>query len=349
MCKHERRIANWCSLLNSLDSQILSIKEIDSLQSKKEHPSEKLNLHSRNKHRGRYPLQELCVTLPALQEFVHLNAFGDTSIDFANPKAVMMLNSALLKHYYHIDYWQIPDGYLCPPIPGRADYLHYMADLLGKVNKGKAPIGLQIKCLDIGVGANCIYPIIGEAEYGWSFVGSDIDPIALSAAEAIIKNNETLKDKLALRLQTHAQDIFKGIIKPNERFDISICNPPFHASMAEANAGTLRKLSNLKQQRVSKVKLNFGGQSLELCCKGGEAQFVKTMILQSKAYASSCLWFSTLVSKSEHLESIYHTLEKVGVATVKTIPMSTGNKISRIVAWTFLNKEQQKSWGSAWK
>ncbi len=319
------------------------------LESKKVHPQEKINLHHRNKHRGRYPLKDLCASYPALKAYVHVNDFEDESIDFSNPKAVTMLNAALLKHYYQIDFWQIPAGYLCPPIPGRADYLHYMADLLGSSLNGKIPTGSKIKCLDIGVGANCVYPIIGQREYGWSFVGSDIDPIALKSAEKIVKNNIVLKDKVNLKLQSNEEAIFKGLFEHNERYDLSICNPPFHASMEEAKAGTLRKLSNLKQQRVNKVMLNFGGQSQELCCKGGEVQFINNMILQSKHYAKNCFWFSSLVSKSEHLEGIYKNLEKAGVKQVKTIPMSTGNKITRIVAWTFLDKPAEKLWVSNWE
>jgi len=309
---------------------------------------EKLNLHPRNKHRGLYPLKELCVIYPALNAYVKVNKFDNESIDFSNPKAVMMLNTALIKYYYKIDFWQIPSGYLCPPIPGRADYLHHMADLLATASNGIIPKGPSIKCLDIGVGANCIYPIIGQREYGWSFVGSDIDPIALKSAEKIIKANSVLKDNIELRQQSKEEVIFSGIIKVAERFDLIICNPPFHASMQDANKGTLRKLSNLKQERVNKVKLNFGGQSQELCCKGGEVQFIKNMIKESKLFANSCLWFSSLVSKSENLESIYKTLKEAGALKVTTIPMSTGNKVSRIVAWSFIDKENEKNWAKNW-
>jgi 23S rRNA (adenine1618-N6)-methyltransferase len=46
-----------------------------------------------------------------------------------------------------------------PPIPGRADYIHYIADLLATTNSG-IPKETEYKDWDIGVGANCIYPII---------------------------------------------------------------------------------------------------------------------------------------------------------------------------------------------
>ncbi len=313
---------------------------------KKEHPKEKTALHARNKHRERYDFKLLIQTSPALQPFVKLNDYGNESIDFFNPEAVKMLNKALLKHYYGIEHWDIPNNYLCPPIPGRADYIHHVADVLAQSNKSVVPTGKGIKCLDIGVGANCVYPIIGHHEYGWSFIGADIDPIALDSAQKIIQSNSNLYGAIELRLQPHAKDIFKGIIKKDEWIDVTICNPPFHSSLAEAQSGTLRKLSNLKSKRITQATLNFGGQNNELWCTGGEERFIKDMILQSVLFSQSVFWFSTLVSKESTLKSIYETLKNVKAVEIKTLPMGQGNKISRLVAWTFLNKEEQKVWMS---
>jgi 23S rRNA (adenine1618-N6)-methyltransferase len=280
---------------------------------------------------------------------VKLNIHNDESIDFANPEAVKLLNKALLKHYYGIQNWDIPVDYLCPPIPGRADYIHHIADLLCVNNYGKIPTGPQIKCLDIGVGANCVYPIIGNKEYGWSFIGADIDSVSIDSVNTIIENNSFLKDFIDPRLQMNPKDIFTGILKEEEIIDLSICNPPFHSSKAEAEDGTLRKLSNLNQKVVKKINLNFGGQNGELWCEGGEERFVRNMVRQSRQYRNSCFWFSTLISKQANLSSIYEALEKAEAFDVKTLPMGQGNKTSRIVAWTFLDKEQQKEWkNSRW-
>jgi 23S rRNA (adenine1618-N6)-methyltransferase len=311
---------------------------------KKEPFREKSQLHPRNKHRGRYDFKLLIESCPDLTPFVKLNVYDDLSVDFFNPEAVKMLNKALLKHYYGIANWNIPNNYLCPPIPGRADYIHHIADLLGSYNEGKIPTGHKIKCLDIGVGANCIYPIIGSKEYGWSFIGTDIDPVAIASANEIIALNLGLKNKIEIRLQQHLKDIFQGILHKDERIDISICNPPFHASLAEARAGTLRKLQNLTGKKPSQVPLNFGGKNNELWCDGGEKQFVRDMILQSKLFADTCFWFSALISKEANLESVYRALKKAAAIEIKTLPMGQGNKISRIVAWTFLDKQEQQMW-----
>lgn len=306
------------------------------LPNKKEHPKEKAGLHPRNKHRERYDFKQLINNCPELAPFVKLNEYEDESIDFFDPEAVKMLNKALLKHYYEISYWDIPANYLCPPIPGRADYIHYMADVLCSSNPAKKiPTGNQIKCLDIGVGANCVYPVIGNKEYGWSFVGTDIDPVSIASANKIIELNPSLKGNIEIRLQKNTENIFNGIIQQDEHFDLTICNPPFHSSRAEAQSGTTRKLSNLKRKKILKPTLNFGGQSNELWCNGGEEKFVADMIQQSKQFATSCFWFSTLISKSSNLNSAYYALKNVGATEVKTIPMSQGNKVSRIVAWTF--------------
>jgi 23S rRNA (adenine1618-N6)-methyltransferase len=320
------------------------------VQKKKEHPSEKPGLHPRNRHRKRYDFDELISAFPELTPFVGLNEYQDQSIDFSNPAAVIMLNRALLKHYYDIHSWNLPQGYLCPPVPGRADYIHHIADLLGSCNSERIPVGAQIKCLDIGVGANCIYPIIGNKEYGWSFVGSDIEPAAIISADQIVSDNSCLKGKVELRLQSHAHDIFRGIIQKDERFDLVICNPPFHASLQEAQSGSLRKLSNLNHKRITKPTLNFGGTNAELWCDGGEEKFAQRMISESKQFSSSCFWFSTLISKSSNLKSVYAALKHAKAVEQRTISMSHGNKISRIVAWTFLTPEQQRSWINArWK
>lgn len=307
-------------------------------------PEGKALLHPRNKHREQYNFKELIGVCPELGKYVRLNPYGNESIDFANPKAVKWLNKALLKCYYGVDYWDIPAGYLCPPIPGRVDYLHYIADLLGASNDGQIPTGPKVKCMDIGVGASCVFPIVGIKEYGWSFVGTEIDNDALESASKICRNNPTLTRSIDLRFQENAMDVFHGVMQRNEPVDVVICNPPFHASAEEATQGTLRKLSSLNRKKITIPTLNFGGRNNELWCEGGEERFVRTMIRQSKQFASNCFWFSTLISKQSHLNSVYEALENVGALEVKTITMEQGTKVSRIVAWTFLKPDQRSAW-----
>jgi 23S rRNA (adenine1618-N6)-methyltransferase len=311
---------------------------------KKEIPVVKPKLHPRNKHKERYDFQLLTSENPELIPFVIKSFKGDDTIDFANPSAVKTLNKALLKSYYHIGFWDIPDNFLCPPIPGRADYIHHIADLLCRQNYGKIPMGNKITCLDIGVGANCIYPILGHTEYQWEFIGSDINEEALQNAQKIIDNNPNLKEHITLRKQDFPKDIFYNLLKPEDKIDVTLCNPPFHASAKEAEQASIRKESNLQKTKITTPTLNFGGQHNELWCEGGEERFISKMIYESRKFSKTCFWFTTLVSKQSNLKSIYKSLEKANSIDVITTPMGQGNKTSRMVAWTFLTKEEQRDW-----
>ena len=256
------------------------------------------------------------------------------NFDFADPNAVKSLNKALLKQFYTIGLWDIPEGFLCPPIPARADYIHYAADLLIGED-GKLPKGKHIKVLDIGVGANCIYPLIGQYEYGWTFVGSETDQLANRSATNIIEANGLAKF-ISVRRQRSADHIFIDIINPGEKFSLSICNPPFHTSMKEAAEGTARKWKNLGKNKQASTDLNFGGKNAELWCEGGEERFILKMIEESGQFAKSVQWFTSLVSKKETLAACYRALERVGAKEVRTIEMKQGQKESRILAWTYV-------------
>ena len=293
----------------------------------------KEQLHPRNRFRAGYDFARLIASSPRLAEFVAPNAHGNLSVDYADPAAVKALNQALLKDAYGLD-WDVPPGYLCPPIPGRSEYLHHLADLLdlGRMAPSRRT---PIAVLDIGMGANCIYPLIGAREYGWHFVGTDVDPVAVKWASKLVASNSPVANLIECRLQPSPLSCFAGVTKAGETFDLSMCNPPFQESAEAAAAGTLRKQRNLGTKRSTATGLNFGGQAGELWCDGGERGLIGRMIAESAARPHLCRWFTTLVSKSEHLPRLFKQLDAVNAADVQTLEMAHGQKKSRILAWTF--------------
>jgi 23S rRNA (adenine1618-N6)-methyltransferase len=292
-------------------------------------------LHPRNPHNQRYDFPALTATFPKLGKYVAPNQYGDEAIDFSNPDAVMALNQALLSHFYKVKNWSIPKGHLCPPIPGRADYIHYIADLLN--------LDKPLRGLDIGTGTSCIYPIIGSSSYNMSFVATEVSEQSIASCKNIIESNENLADYVELRLQESSENIFKNIIRPDDQFDFSICNPPFHKSLEEATKGSQRKVRNLNRNKKKKghetksvkADLNFGGKGSELWCPGGELKFIRTMISESYSFKDNCKLFTTLISNKEHLEPLTHLLEKAKATNIKTIQMHQGQKVSHILTWKF--------------
>ncbi|MEG5378986.1 23S rRNA (adenine(1618)-N(6))-methyltransferase RlmF [Enterobacter hormaechei] len=300
--------------------------------------SQKPGLHPRNRHRSRYDMKALCQSCPALQDFIVQTPAGEPSVNFADPLAVKTLNKALLAHFYGVTHWDIPEGFLCPPVPGRADYVHHLADLLADDNGGVVP--KQATVLDIGTGANLIYPLIGAHEYQWRFTGSETGAEAFASAQAIINANPGLSRAVRLRRQKDAAAIFNGIIHKNEHYDATLCNPPFHDSAASARAGSERKRRNLGQAEDG--VLNFGGQQQELWCEGGEVAFILRMIAESKGFGRQVKWFTTLVSRGDNLPPLYRALTDVGAVKVVKKEMAQGQKQSRFIAWTFMDDNKRR-------
>ena len=285
-------------------------------------------LHPRSFHNKPYNFQELIVKVPELKQFIVKNREGIDTILFADPKAVYYLNKALLLHFYNLNFWDIPNQNLVPPIPGRADYIHYLADLLKVDDSSKTSI------LDIGTGASLVYPLIGSSIYHWNFVATDIEPKSIEIAQKIINENVHLSSKIELRHQPNQKKILSGIITKNDYFDAVMCNPPFFKSKKEAEAQTLRKLKGLDKRKTPKLINNFSGESNELWCNGGELSFVLNYIKESTLFKTQVGWFTSLISNEDNLKPLQIELKK-SAKEIKVIDMAQGNKKSRILAWKF--------------
>ena len=283
--------------------------------------------HKNNLHRDGYDFDRLTKNHPDLRAFIIQNKAGNSSIPFADPAAVKALNTALLKTHYDIAFWDLSDDYLCPAVPGRANYVHHLSDLIGADKSGRI--------LDIGTGANLIYPIIGTHVFNWSFVAVDADEDALAHAQDIIDNNDRLMNKIELRYQSSSDYIFNGIIKNDERFDAVICNPPFHASKAEADAANKRKVKNLSGKGSRKSNRNFNGRQNELWYPGGEISFISKMIKESVTVQSQIRWVTTLVSKQSSMPQLLQYVKQQNPDLIRVIEMNYGNKKSRILCWRY--------------
>lgn len=300
-----------------------------------------VSLHPSNPHQ-RYDFAALCQSVPALTAFLLTTAAGDISINFADPAAVKALNQALLVHHYQLSHWDVPEGYLCPAVPGRLDYLLHLQDLLRQSHHGKTPKRRHLTVLDIGCGANLIYSLLAARALGWRAIASDIDDTALAHARLLITQHQ-LQQQIELRAQPDSQAIFDGLLQSGDYVDVTLCNPPFHRSAEEAAAGSRRKRQNLGLAPDA-AALNFAGQSHELWCPGGEAEFIRRMISQSQAIGHQVYWFSCLVSKKQHLPALQQQLQQLGVSACHVVDMGQGNKQSRFLCWSFLTPAQQQLW-----
>ncbi len=280
-------------------------------------------MHPKNPFNKDYNFDTLVAKHPPLKEFVFKNEYDNKTIKFANNEAVKALNTALLKTHYDINHWHIPDNNLCPPIPGRLDYLLHIADLIPKTD---------IHLLDIGTGANLIYPILANRHFNWKCTASEVNIDSLNNAQEIINKNNSLKD-IELRHQQFKSHILGHIIQPTDFFDVVVCNPPFFKNRTDAEQNNKRKFENLQLSEANPQ--NFGGLSNELWYKGGEAAFVQKMAEESLQFKDQVHWFTAIVSQKENLKNIKRAINKTKPTQVKIVEMEQGNKQSRFIAWTF--------------
>ncbi len=290
-------------------------------------------MHPQNPYNERYDLKRLVEHSATLKEHIVLNPSGEETIDFSSSGAVYELNRAMLLADYKLTDYQLPTGYLIPPIPGRLDYLLHIKDFLSE--KLNIDTTSKLHGLDIGAGANAIYCILAAQHFNWTMVGTESDAKAVEIARTNIKHTKALEDKVEIRHQENKSFLFKNMIRPEEQFDFTICNPPFHVSREEALRGTRRKLKNLGGAVHKKeFTLNFEGQANELWCNGGEALFIKRLIKESTLYKDQVKVFSSLVAKGDNLPKIEKQLKRAK-ANYHIIPMVHGQKKGRYILWWF--------------
>ncbi|KAL7501563.1 hypothetical protein ACHAWT_009757 [Skeletonema menzelii] len=306
--------------------------------------------HKRNSFQGSYDINRLTAAHPALHPHIIIQAHsGRQTVNWSNPESVRVLNTALLVADYgiHPQYADLlPMGALFPPVPGRADYVHHMADLLQRSNNdGNIPLGRQVVGVDIGTGASCIYPILATSIYGWRMIASEIDPTSIRSARDIVTAN-ALEELIDVRTQERSSRIFDGVLHQGEVVDFTMCNPPFYTSKGAFQAENARKLRGLS----SGMSNNFGGNDNELWCNGGEVSFVKNMIRESELYQDKCLWFTSLVSRKDNLPKIESIMNIKGKSRRKSgrrhMSIGSGHKSSTIIMWSFLDEKQRQEWGA---
>eukprot|EP00918_Siedleckia_nematoides_P033903 GHVU01073720.1.p1 GENE.GHVU01073720.1~~GHVU01073720.1.p1 ORF type:complete len:208 (+),score=36.37 GHVU01073720.1:950-1573(+) len=110
--------------------------------------------------------------------------------------------------------------------------------------------GPPVRVIDVGVGANCVYSLLGAREYGMSFVGTDVSQQAVDIARGIVERNG-LNNQITFRMQTDPDNIFEGVFDADERFDLCVCNPPFYERAEEVNRNPARELEVTAEEGIT--------------------------------------------------------------------------------------------------
>ena len=310
-------------------------------------------MHPRNVFAASNPdFAALAATHPRLLPYLVETKDGLHTIDFASWDATFELNRALLDACYGVKHWEVPRGHLCPPVANRANYVHWIEDLLALSRPASASAsaaGPALVGLDVGVGASCVYPLIGASLNGWRFVGIDVTDVAVAGARANAAGNPAIRHLVEIRdartfrlagtsptlenqTRTNENDsrgdsLLLPAMDEHETFAFCMCNPPFFDSDIQTEEARRRKNPGS----------DFGGSDAETSCPGGERAFTARLFEDSLALRDRVHWFTTMCGKKETVKHLRRALASrdARVAAVRTTVFRQGKTARWGVAWSF--------------
>ncbi|OMO92825.1 Ribosomal RNA large subunit methyltransferase F-like protein [Corchorus olitorius] len=329
---------------------------------KRRRKEERPKIHPKNKYSDNPPDFALLASLyPSFKPFVFYSREGRPKIDWTDFNATRELTRVLLLHDHGLDWW-IPDGQLCPTVPNRSNYIHWIEDLLSsdiipKTNSN----GDNVRGFDIGTGANCIYPLLGASLLGWSFVASDVTDVALEWAERNVKSNQHVSELIEIRKvkcsqNTHTPEVLnntestcseEGEGLPSSSFhmpeskDKRYHGPPILVNVVRDGEKFDFCMCNPPffesiEEAGLNPKTSCGGTHEEMVCPGGEKAFITCIIEDSAVLKQSFRWYTSMVGRKVNLKFLIAKLREVGVTIVKTTEFVQGQTCRWGLAWSFV-------------
>ncbi|ORY98086.1 hypothetical protein BCR43DRAFT_563402 [Syncephalastrum racemosum] len=284
--------------------------------------------HSRNIYANK-PLdfEILVKEFPALEPFitVHKNRL---QFDFLNADGQRALTKALLKRDFGLSV-KLPHDRLCPPVPNRLDYILWVEDILHETLPGKK----SYKGIDIGVGASCIYPLLGCARNkDWSFLGTETDTVSYKYAQKNVKRNN-MDDRIKIKFNNDRTSVLTP--EKDTSYDFCMCNPPFYASQQEIDDAADAK--ELPPYAICT------GSASEMITQGGEYSFIETMINQSLDYKDHITWFTSLIGRKKTIKPLLAILKEKGIENYAVRDFCLGKTKRWAIAWSFGSKRLAES------
>ncbi|KAB0792644.1 hypothetical protein PPYR_14603 [Photinus pyralis] len=277
-------------------------------------------MHPRNIYKKPPNFKQLAVDYPEFRSFIIQDVTGKVSIDFKDAKTLRALTCTLMKKDFGLDV-DIPLTRMIPTVPLRLNYILWLEDLLNI-----SPTSDDIKGVDIGTGASCIYPLLGAKSKGWHMIGTDVDAESLEWAQRNVDRN-SLGSLIKLKKVTDGVILKEAI---EGEFDFCMCNPPFFASAPELNP-------QHKARRIDRPRPRnaFCASTNEVIADGGEVNFIQKMIKESKELGKSIRIYSTMVGHKYNLPQLKKLLREVDVISFKQTDFYQGKTTRWGLAWTF--------------
>ena len=252
------------------------------------------------------------------------------TLDWQDPEQLRTLTRALLRQHFNLRVGLPPDR-LTPAVPVRYKYIQWIQRLLDTTSGSfttEHDTNRQISGLDVGVGASCIYPLLGCATHPtWRFYGTDIDAKAISTATANVSKNK-LDPRIRLLFTTPDSPLFPLDTLGAESLDFTMCNPPFYASADERTASAAAK------KRAPRAACTAA--DIEAITEGGEVAFALRMVEESRQLRDRVQWYTIQLGKDESVAAVVDELREAGCSNWAVGNLKPGHvTVRRALAWSW--------------
>ncbi|XP_055595234.1 U6 small nuclear RNA (adenine-(43)-N(6))-methyltransferase [Uranotaenia lowii] len=284
-------------------------------------------MHPRNIYRQKPDYLKLVTKFPELKEFTSVDLNGRLTLDFKNRNALQMLTRCLLKQDFSLEI-DLPPDKLVPTLPLRLNYIHWLEDLELAFGWNDRP---ETRVLDIGCGASCIYALLGvmNSKKRWKMVGLEKATDSVICARENVNRNK-LSDWIEVIEQKKEEfSILKGFlsIRPEERFDFCMCNPPF---FEDDSCGTINRTDRRPEPSNA-----FTGVDDELRTEGGELRFIEKIIDESLYLKDKIAVFTTMIGHKKNFVAVLRILKQRQIYNLTSTRFCQGNTTRWGVAWSF--------------
>ncbi|XP_075977836.1 U6 small nuclear RNA (adenine-(43)-N(6))-methyltransferase isoform X2 [Anticarsia gemmatalis] len=276
-------------------------------------------MHQRNIYRVPPDFGTLAKLHAEFSSISKVDVTGKVTIDFKDANALRVLTKCLLKTDFNLDV-VIPEDRLVPTLPLRLNYILWLEDLLISIKRND-----DIKGLDIGTGACAIYPLLAAVKNKWNMLGTETDPESFVKAEENVQRNN-LQGLVKLKKNASKSIISHVFADDKSVFDFCMCNPPFYSNLQE--------LCDSRSPARLPPKNGFTGSPQELITEGGELEFCRKLIRESKEYKDSILIFTTMVGHKYNLNVLIQDLKSENITHTHT-EFCQGRVTRWGLAWTF--------------
>ncbi|XP_039439265.1 U6 small nuclear RNA (adenine-(43)-N(6))-methyltransferase [Culex pipiens pallens] len=285
-------------------------------------------MHPRNIYRQKPDFNALVKQFPELRGVTTVDLNGRVKLDFKNREALQLLTRVLLRRDFGLEV-ELPAGKLVPTLPLRLNYILWLEDVEEAL--GWRRNRAELRGLDIGCGASCIYPLLGVARNRtrWKMVGLEKVRDSVESARGNVERNGLTGDVRVVEQKEGEETVIRGFLEGDgvgERFDFCMCNPPFYEQDHE--------VENRTGHRPEPSAVSTGSMD-ELRTEGGELRFVEKIIDESLELKERITVYSSMLGHKRNYDQILRILKGRGVSNFTTTRFCQGNTTRWGVAWSF--------------